>query len=486
MPDAVDVFTVLPLQAKFLRDERKMGAARGGVGSGKTVICSIWMLKRMVEYPYGAHYVCGADYPQLKRGFLNTFRGLLDRFGYDYTYSTSNGTLTLDDYGATMHCLSAELSERIRSVEIDTVLLEEPQTWEGEGAEEVFETIVGRLRRSPGSMAHHPDIQPQLRMSFNPPDMAHWLYDVCEKRWPKEGYECLKFSVRDNYLMGVREREEYVRMLEATYDPARWPSQIDGEWSTVGGDVYRGFDPEIHGVNHDGLPNIGLNREQPLLWSLDFNVGHMASVVCQAYVQPMVPVGVDRRPGIEPTTVYGPQVVGAQRRIIYAVDELFLTDAGMPDVMAEFLRRHGDQARRYGLRLYGDGTGGGRSQIVSSQSSVRSNWDIVEDGLQRAGIPYEIFIQTQNPSEGDRVNAVRAQFRTGEGFGFLIDLQACPHVVNDFRGVKYVEGKNEIEKPTSGKGAELTHISDALGYLIWVERCLENRQPPKFRDYFNR
>jgi hypothetical protein len=50
-------------------------------------------------------------------------------------------------------------------------------------------------------------------------------------------------------------------------------------------------------------------------------------------------------------------------------------------------------------------------------------------------------------------------------------------LVTDLEAVRWKEGTNDIDKEDD----KMTHLSDALGYLIWVERTLSKRQPVEFR-----
>ena len=112
----------------------------------------------MEQYPKAQHFVVGADLPQLKRGFLRTFTSLLDGYGVKYDYIKTDGTVILHHNGAKLESLSAEIEDRIRSAEFDSVLLEEPQTWRD--GEQVYRTIIGRMSGSASAHMHHPASSP--------------------------------------------------------------------------------------------------------------------------------------------------------------------------------------------------------------------------------------------------------------------------------------------------------------------------------------
>lgn len=470
---------VLPKQAEVLAYRGGEAALRGAVRSGKTWALANWMHDRMEQYPEARHIVIGADLPQLKAGALSDFGVLLKTYGVDYEYRSTDGVYTLKHNGAKLEPVSAEIRQRVLGRSADSIWLEEPQTWAD--GEQTYYSLHTRMSKSPEGMLYYPEMYPELRMSFNPRQVfiGHWIWKLLneQKAMPE-----FVFRTRDNFLMQYKGDAQdgdgiagYVRAQQRTLPEHLWAVELDGEWATAGGAVYRYYMREWHAEPKGGLPPIAFDPQKPLLWALDFNVGYNCSVVMQPHVQKRIVTGyepVKPIPGMAQRSVpiLKNEIDGYRRRIFYVLDELRLTDAGSPDVVEAFIGRWGEEARCTGVLLYGDGTGGGRGQTMSSASAARSNWAIIADGLNRAGIQWEWRVQSQNPSPQDRVNAVNTQFRNPDGIGMLIDHQRCPYLVRDFQSVKWVEGKNDLDK-TSDKS--LTHLSDALGYAIWYEHMME-------------
>jgi hypothetical protein len=315
-------------------------------------------------------------------------------------------------------------------------------------------------------------MKPQLRVSTNPPlSTGHWLYELVV-RHKYCGYR--NVSTRDNYLM--KDHAEYIDRLERSMAPDLWPILIDGGWGNAGaGAVYRGFNRTIHGaVTKPPLPPVALNPREPILWSLDFNVGLMCSVIAQVYHQQrrFDPTSLRNTFGAPPPVHLLDDYVSLesseyQRNVLYVLDEIRIPNCGTPDVADEFIKRYGAVARQSGVIVYGDASAGGRSQQIAAQASARSNWAIIAEALKRAGIPAEFRVQTVNPSIMDRINAVKAQFRTKDGIGLHIDLDRCPYLAMDFESVNWREGTNDVDKDSD---KTKTHLSDAVGYLIWMER----------------
>lgn len=466
---------ISPQQAEVIECEDRAAALMGGWRAGKSRILADWMHDRLEQFPRAQHYVVGADLPQLKRGYLNTFRQLLHGYGIEHEYLRSDGEIRIKHSGATLQALSAEMRERIMATEADTLLLEEPQTWKG--GETTFVDVMSRLSGSPQADAVYGGrCIPMMRMSFNPVPVGHWIWELLEKR---RSMRYWRFSVRENFLWPGRDR--YVEIQEKLLPPDLWTVKLDGNWATFGGMVYRFYNAAVHGADApDGLPAKEL-WPGPILWTHDFNVHKMCSVICQQVKQKKISLGLQPNPFGPPREKFRFAVEGWQERVLYAHDQIVLRDAGTPEVTAEFLRRFGEHARKHGVYLYGDPSAG-RGQAISSTSAVRTAWDDIITTLRNAKIPLTLRVHSDSPSPGDRVAMVNAQFTSGDGAGFLIDTERCPDLVSDFRMVTYKEGTNDLDK-TSNR--ELTHSSDALGYLIYVERMLA-RNPSAIKFKFDR
>src|SRR5436305_10406792 len=71
-----------------------------------------------------------------------------------------------------------------------------------------------------------------------------------------------------------------------------------------------------------------------------------------------------------------------------------------------------------------------------------------------------------NPSVRERVNLVNRKLRAASGrIDLLIDPK-CKELIKDFEQVCYKAESNEVDKT---RDRQRTHLSDALGYLIWQE-----------------
>ena len=71
-----------------------------------------------------------------------------------------------------------------------------------------------------------------------------------------------------------------------------------------------------------------------------------------------------------------------------------------------------------------------------------------------------------NPGVRERVNMMNAQLKSASGtIGLLVDRK-CKELIADFEQVVYKADTCQIDKD---RDRMRTHLSDALGYLVWAE-----------------
>lgn len=458
---------ILPAQAEMIQYDKRWGAARGGNRAGKSVGWTYWLLvKRIKPYPFANHYVIGADYDQLRRGYFDLLIGILDKLGWeegkDYHYREhGRPKLTFLRYGkadgreCALQALSTKIVQRMKGMAIQTMVLEEPQTWGSKSipGNVLFDILVTRLSPSVDSQERYPDLEPQARMSFNPPAEGHWLHDLIENKWKKADYKCWRMSARDNVLLDGH--EEYIKDQEINLPPQQHASQIDGHWSTVGGGFYYAFDSKVHGNPPEGIPSVDwVDPTRPILWTHDFNVHKMCSVIAQDWENTTVP---DWQP-----------------KVIRALDELIVRGApgskggvGIPDVVRAFLASPWyELALEQGLEIYGDPAGGSRAQLADSRGSARTVYETMLQLLRDAGLSPRLKTKRVHPTLKISWDDVNAQFLTGAGPGVTVNMELCRELVLDFQQVGWDTNGQTVDKDD----AERTHAGDSWRYLVDYKR----------------
>lgn len=233
-----------------------------------------------------------------------------------------------------------------------------------------------------------------------------------------------------------------LRRLEAMHPEGSVSRRIrmEGEWlpGMVGARAYSGFDRTVHVMRADDKREAHPRR--PLIWTWDFNVQPMTSLVGQL-----------------------------QDDCYYVFREFFLTEGNIADMCEAFYSafpNHGSE-----IWLYGDATANART----GQTGRSSYWMILQE-MKQYGRPIRMKVPAANPKVGDRVNAVNRLMRDEHGRARLMIDSSCQELMLDLEGV-VLDHTGKIKKITNQKDPYFWrgHISDALGYWIAFE---EPVRPP--------
>jgi hypothetical protein len=173
-----------------------------------------------------------------------------------------------------------------------------------------------------------------------------------------------------------------------------------------------------------------LDATLPLRWALDFNVDPMCSVIAQI------------RDGV-----------------VHVLDEMVMSRLSTPQVCEQFLHRYGRHPA--GVTIYGDASGSRR------QTTGSSDFEMMREVLSKSSMRCLGFrVPRANPEVRERVSVVNAMLRSAQDESRLFIHPRCRELVVDLEQVCYKPGSSVIEKD---RDPRRTHLSDALGYLVWQE-----------------
>jgi hypothetical protein len=174
----------------------------------------------------------------------------------------------------------------------------------------------------------------------------------------------------------------------------------------------------------------------PLYWTLDFNVNPMSSAVVQ--------------------------IRGEE---IYVIDEIVLNRASTQEACAEFARRH--LPHPGGVVVHGDASAN-RMQTTGLSDAETVKHFFQTEWRQRV----EYRIPKANPMVRLRVDLVNGKLQSADGVRRLFVGERCGELIADFEQVQWKGNTNEIDKDQDPRR---THMSDALGYLIWDRFSVKQR-----------
>ena len=404
-------YVPLPSQAKFHRSEARFKGFSGPIGSGKSQALCQEAIKLTYVNAGRVGLIGAPTYPMLRDATLATVFEILDANFIPYEYSKGDNVLTMTDTGSRVLCRSVDEFERLRGTNLAWFALDE-LTYTPEAAWLVLE---GRLR--------DPKAQRLCGFGVWTPKGFDWVYRKFISE-PRRGYDTtLAQPFENRYLLD--QIPDFYDLLKSSYDEAFFQQEALGKYLNVqAGLVYYAFSRQEH------VTGLHVRDEVPLLWALDFNVDPMCSVIAQ--------------------------IVGGT---VYVLDEIVLRHSSTLQACQEFQRRF--PSHSHGVVVYGDASGN------SVHTTGNSDYHIVREFFtEHYSDSLQYKVPKANPSVRDRVTLTNSKLRNATGDLQLLVDPKCVELIKDFEQVCY---KADSTVPDKEKDRSRTHVSDALGYLLWQE-----------------
>lgn len=425
----------LPSQAAFHALRTRYKGFSGPVGSGKSLAFCQEALRLAYANPGCLGLIAAPTFAMLRDVTRLAFLEILDGNGIPHKFRKQENSVHLLEPDTKIVFRSMDQPERSRGTNlaffgIDELTYCKPQAWS---------RLQGRLR---GRRAKE-----RCGFAVWTPKGFDWVYKrfVTNDGKKPELFGCIRAKPFENRR---NNGEDYYESLE-TYDERFYKQEVEGEYLNVhSGAVYYTFDRKVH------LAPVEFDPNYPLIWSLDFNIDPMCSVLGQV---------VD-------TTTQDEARAGKRSHVLHVIDEIALPDARTITAVRAFLGRiaeiekHGHQVKA--IHLHGDASG-----AAGHSSSQDSDWGTVKRELARGmKCPILYRVLNKNPLVRTRTQAMCGQLRDNRGDVRMLINPRCGELVKDLEEVVWkreLSGRplDEIDK----KDPSRTHLSDALGYAVhWI------------------
>jgi hypothetical protein len=218
---------------------------------------------------------------------------------------------------------------------------------------------------------------------------------------------------------------DFYERLKSSYGEAFYKQEVMGEYlASDSNRVYDAFTLETH------VGQVGIDSRLPLLWALDFNVDPMSSVIAQKQGEKFV-----------------------------VLDEIVLSRATTHQACEEFWNRF--RHHPAGVVVYGDASG------QNLKTTGTTDYQIIRQFFART--PYrcaDYRVPKSNPAVRDRIQLVNSKLKNAAGDVGMSISPRCKELIKDLEQVTYKPESTVVDKE---KDPKRTHLSDALGYLIWQE-----------------
>ena len=402
---------LLPSQQRFVESEAVFKGFSGPVGSGKSVALCFQAISCCLSNPGLTGLLAAPTLPLLRAATLESLLRLLQKFDIEYEWNKGDGVMTLPALDAKILLRSLSEADALRGTNLAWFGVDE-LTY---APEESWLQLEARLR-DPKSMRME-------GFAVWTPNGFDWVYERFIAN-PVKGYAVILAEPRENRHLLAAVPDYYDR-LEDSYDPLRYRQEVLGEYlALTSGRVYREFNRRVH------VEQSQVREYLPLLVAFDFNVDPMCAVVAQ--------------------------IDGDKVRVL---DEIVLSRSSTEQACDELFARW--PAHRGGVHVYADASG------QAMRTAGRSDMQILRALITRERYGrVEFKVEKKNPAVRDRVQLMNAKLCAATGEVRMSVNPGCVELIKDLEQVVYKANSVAIDKE---RDAKRTHLSDALGYLVWQE-----------------
>ena len=430
-------YSQFPSQQKFDALEHPFKGFSGPIGSGKSKALCLEAIKCAYRNP-GVLGLIGAPTQKLLDSSTKLeLIGTLEEQHIPYTYLKSAATIRLIEPDSTILLRSMEQPERLRAMNLGWFGVDE-LTYCREAA---WLRLEGRLRHS----------KARFKCGFAAwtPRGKDWVWRRFISARSISTCQAIVAEPFENQAV-LRATPDFYERLKHSYDDKLYRQEVLGQYLDLySGAVYHAFDPQRNVRDTDYDPAL------PLIWSLDFNVNPMVSVLAQC-----------------------------RNGRVAVLQEIVLPSSNTVEMVREFFRRTAEWARlskgSLQVEIYGDATGG----ATSAASGGESNWSIIEQLFAtKSEYAPRFNNRRSNPSVVDRLNAVNAllgsfaeqQLPRYQQARLCID-PGCRELLADLEEVNWkVDAHGNTYSELDKRDPKRTHVSDALGYYCAAEHGLSRR-----------
>jgi hypothetical protein len=418
-------YAPLASQQKFHDSDARFKGFSGPIGSGKSQALVHQAIMMCVKNPGCTGLLGAPTFQMLRDATQKALFDALEANGVPFSFNKAEGALQILESRSTILLRSLEDFEHLRGTNLAWFGVDELSYTH----EEAWLRLEGRLR--------DPLATQLCGFAAWTPKGFDWVY----RRFVQDesgSYDVIRAKPFENSKLLDAVPDFYDR-LRKTYDELFYQQEVLGEYiNQAGGKVYRNFLRETH------LRVCEIDPGRPLLWALDFNVNPMCSIIAQ---------------------------INGERATV--LDEIQINDATTEDACQEFAGRYKNFVRN--LRIYGDASGDSR------QTSGSTDYGIIREFFwKHFGCHPSQQVPEKNPMVRDRVSLLNARLLNADGETNLFVDPRCKGLIADFEELSYKEGSMI---PDKDKDYRRSHLSDALGYLLWQECKLAPIQTPKGRMF---
>lgn len=227
-------------QAKHLGDKSRYLLIEGSAGSGKTIFAAHQTVLYAITHPRARILVCRQTMPSLKETSWYEIRKLLHDYEIPFKENKTDAKIVLLNNKATILFRSLDDEQKIRSLSVDYIYIEQ--------AEEITKYSFYELReRLRGKVSKYD--YGQFMMVITPDTKQHWIYKLFHVQGV-ENTKILHFMYTENPFLPEVFVKEYEELKHMDYD--LYVKYTLGQWGDLQNIIYDNWDtkkPE-HGLEY--------------------------------------------------------------------------------------------------------------------------------------------------------------------------------------------------------------------------------------------
>lgn len=228
-------------QLQFLNSPKKFRCLLGGIGSGKTQVGAVDIIRHSLKYPGSTNLIIAPTYKMLKKSSFEILKRSISWWGeqIDWTENISDLSITfnnvLDSKGNPSKIISGNATDhdKLRGLEVSCIWIDEAAMI----SEDTWKILIGRIRQ--------PGFPHRIWLSTTPRG-KNWIYNLFIEE-KNEDYQLFHMTSMDNPL--YKKEPEYLEALIKSYGGETskfYKQEILGEFVSFEGLVYDNFDEDIH------------------------------------------------------------------------------------------------------------------------------------------------------------------------------------------------------------------------------------------------
>lgn len=414
-----------PIISKYLSDNSRYIIVYSGRQSFKSEICKRKIVQEALSNPKHRILIGAPTHAQVKKIYWTGPLNVPDMIPACFIRSISHSEyrITLIN-GSTIELFSAESPTRAEGSWANLVVIDEAGDC---NLQEVLQRTVYPMTTPVHGKIYLIGV-PRQSMSGFYKELAQKYCD--KKKYPE--WSCYTWPAID-----VLDPEE-IRSIKEQIDPLLFEQEYGGQFhSGMGGLAYHQYSKEKHVAPVDYVSGL------PLFVSLDFNISYMGTTIGQIHPSGKI--------------AFLDEVVTRHANIF---DHIPLLKKKLIEICGSV-----DAAKKRGTFLYGDHTG--NSLHVSAKGSV---WTEIKNMFSVDGWAHEIRTKP-NPFIDRRIASVNAKLCSADKNTHIRINPKCKSLIRDFELISWADLQRDKSKL---EAQELTHTSDAVGYLIFYHYPLSS------------